>query len=225
MLAEGRSIESIARETGRAASTVAYWVNKHGLTLAARGPRTPRAAGSSASAFEALVEEGLSIRADRAALRRQSHTTVRHWLQRHELKTPAGALSQRRGARHRPDELLRECSRHGLGAVRARRGAGHYRCARCNTEAVQRSPPARQGDPGRGSGRALRAPAGSTVRSARCNSTTAIRRQKPSRSAARESRARSTAALGGARNACYCARTATRWSRPGLLCLPAALLR
>ncbi len=30
---EGRSIESIARETGRAASTVAYWVNKHGLTL------------------------------------------------------------------------------------------------------------------------------------------------------------------------------------------------
>jgi transposase-like protein len=31
-LAEGRSIESIARETGRAASTVAYWVNKHGLS-------------------------------------------------------------------------------------------------------------------------------------------------------------------------------------------------
>ncbi len=31
-LAEGRSIESIARETGYAASTVAYWVNKYGLT-------------------------------------------------------------------------------------------------------------------------------------------------------------------------------------------------
>ena len=31
MLEEGRSIESIARETGRSASTVAYWVNKHGL--------------------------------------------------------------------------------------------------------------------------------------------------------------------------------------------------
>ena len=29
LLAAGRSIESIARETGRAASTVAYWVNKH----------------------------------------------------------------------------------------------------------------------------------------------------------------------------------------------------
>lgn len=29
-LADGRSIESIARETGRAPSTVAYWVNKYG---------------------------------------------------------------------------------------------------------------------------------------------------------------------------------------------------
>ena len=43
-LEEGRSIESIARETGRAPSTVAYWVNKHGLASkhapkhAARGP-------------------------------------------------------------------------------------------------------------------------------------------------------------------------------------------
>jgi len=31
-LAEGRSIESIAREVNRNPSTVAYWVNKHGLT-------------------------------------------------------------------------------------------------------------------------------------------------------------------------------------------------
>jgi hypothetical protein len=33
-LAEGRSIESLAREAGRSPSTVAYWVNKHGLTEA-----------------------------------------------------------------------------------------------------------------------------------------------------------------------------------------------
>jgi transposase-like protein len=30
-LAAGCSIESIARTVGRDASTVAYWVNKHGL--------------------------------------------------------------------------------------------------------------------------------------------------------------------------------------------------
>ena len=42
-LAEGRSIESIARETGRAASTVAYWVNKHGLmSQHAASPRRAR---------------------------------------------------------------------------------------------------------------------------------------------------------------------------------------
>ena len=31
-LAAGRSIEAIAREVRRDPSTVAYWVNKHGLT-------------------------------------------------------------------------------------------------------------------------------------------------------------------------------------------------
>jgi hypothetical protein len=31
-LAAGRSIESLAREVQRDPSTVAYWVNKHGLT-------------------------------------------------------------------------------------------------------------------------------------------------------------------------------------------------
>ena len=35
-LEAGRSIESIARETGRDPSTVAYWVNKYGLASAAR---------------------------------------------------------------------------------------------------------------------------------------------------------------------------------------------
>ena len=41
-LAEGRSIESIARESGRAPSTVAYWVNKHGL-MSQHAPRHARA--------------------------------------------------------------------------------------------------------------------------------------------------------------------------------------
>jgi transposase-like protein len=37
-LAKGKSIESIARDAGRPASTVAYWVNKHGLTSSHAGP-------------------------------------------------------------------------------------------------------------------------------------------------------------------------------------------
>ena len=45
-LEAGRSIESIARETGRDPSTVAYWVNKYGSGIPARanarGPRRDR---------------------------------------------------------------------------------------------------------------------------------------------------------------------------------------
>ena len=47
-LQAGRSIESIARETGRAPSTVAYWVNKYGLA-SKHGPNTPPVAGSTAT--------------------------------------------------------------------------------------------------------------------------------------------------------------------------------
>ena len=60
-LESGRSIESIAREAGKAPSTVAYWVNKHGLASthaskhAARGP-------IERSALQALLAEGLTIR-------------------------------------------------------------------------------------------------------------------------------------------------------------------
>jgi helix-turn-helix protein len=130
--AEGRSIESIARETGRAPSTVAYWVNKHGLT-SQHAPRHAARGGIERERLQALVEAGLSIR-QIAARCDVSATTVRHWLQRHGLKTQPARYARRDGPR--PHELLRECSRHGWGAF-VRIGAdGHYRCARCNTEAV-----------------------------------------------------------------------------------------
>ena len=66
-LAEGRSIESIARETGYAASTVAYWVNKHGLT-SGHAARHAARGGIERETLEALIAEGLSIRAMAARL-------------------------------------------------------------------------------------------------------------------------------------------------------------
>jgi transposase len=131
-LAEGRSIESIARETGRAASTVAYWVNKYGLT-SQHAPRHAARGGIEREQLLALVEEGLSIR--QIASRCQvSATTVRHWLQRYELKTQP-ARYNRRDAGH-PAQILRECAKHGWGPFVRVGAAGTYRCARCNTEAV-----------------------------------------------------------------------------------------
>jgi transposase len=131
-LAEGRSIESIARESGLAASTVAYWVNKHGLA-SAHAPRHAARGGIERERLQALVEEGLSIR-QIAARCEVSATTVRHWLQRYELKTQPARYARRDGPR--PAQLVRECPRHGWGAFVRVGVAGTYRCARCNTEAV-----------------------------------------------------------------------------------------
>ncbi len=131
-LAAGRSIESIARESGRAPSTVAYWVNKYGLT-SSHAPRHAARAGIPRDRLQALVEEGLSIR-QIAARCDVSATTVRHWLQRYGLNTQPARYARRDGPR--PPELLRECARHGWGAFVRVGAEGHYRCARCNTQAV-----------------------------------------------------------------------------------------
>jgi transposase len=131
-LAEGRSIESIARESGRAASTVAYWVNKHGL-VSRHAPRHAARGGIARERLQSLVEEGLSIR-EIAKRCEVSATTVRHWLQRYGLKTQPARYAPRGAAR--PAALMRECPRHGWGAF-VRIGAnGSFRCSRCNAEAV-----------------------------------------------------------------------------------------
>jgi transposase-like protein len=132
MLAEGRSIESIARETGSAASTVAYWVNKHGLSSRHAPKHAPRG-GIARSQLQALVEEGLSIRqiAERCDV---SATAVRHWLQKHELKTQPARYALR--DEPKPDNVLRECASHGWSPFVRVGGPGRYRCARCNTHAV-----------------------------------------------------------------------------------------
>jgi transposase-like protein len=131
-LASGRSIESLAREAGRSPSTVAYWVNKHGLQ-STHARRHAARGGIDRSALAALVEEGLSIR--QIARRFDvSATTVRHWLRRHGLKTQPARYS-RRDAAKRP-EILRECRRHGWVPFVRTGAEGHYRCGRCNSEAV-----------------------------------------------------------------------------------------
>ena len=131
-LESGRSIESIAREAGKHPSTIGYWVNKHGLTSthaarhAARGP-------IERDTLLSLVEQGLSIRQIAEQLDR-SAATVRHWLERHGLKTSPARYALRDAPK--PERVVRECPVHGwTGYVRV--GAvGTYRCGRCNSAAV-----------------------------------------------------------------------------------------
>jgi Homeodomain-like domain len=134
-LESGLSIEAIAREANRDPSTVAYWVNKHGLVSlhaakhAARGA-IPR------ETLEELVEAGLSIRAiaERVDV---SYATVQHWLRKYELET---ARTRRRRQTPRPGEngpreLEATCELHGVTTF-ARRADGYYRCLACRANAV-----------------------------------------------------------------------------------------
>jgi transposase-like protein len=131
-LESGRSIESIAREAGKAPSTVAYWVNKHGLTSAHAERHAPRGSLDVAE-LRLLVEDGLSIRQIALRLDR-SGATIQHWLRTYGLKTSPSRYSVRGGAK--PPQITRECGTHGWTEFVRTGAAGRYRCKRCNSEAV-----------------------------------------------------------------------------------------
>ena len=130
-LAEGRSIESIARECGRHPSTVAYWVSKHGLVSQHAERHAPRGA-LDGSRLESLVEQGLSIRQIAAEVDR-SPASVRHWLRRFGLKTRPARYWRRDDAR--PDRIMRCCPRHDWTVFRSA-GGTQYRCVLCSREGV-----------------------------------------------------------------------------------------
>lgn len=136
-LAEGRSIESIAREVGRSPSTVAYWVNKHGLT-SRHAPKHAARGGIDRAVLAGLVERGIPIRAMAEELG-VSYTTVRHWLKKYGLTTPrARRLAATRDALASGAATAQgSCPIHGQ-VVFVRRGPDGFRCQRCRSAAVDR---------------------------------------------------------------------------------------
>jgi transposase-like protein len=128
-LESGRSIESIAREAGKAPSTVAYWVNKHGLS-STHATRHAARGGIDRAALEACVERDLSVRAIAAELG-VSYATVQHWLKRHGLATRR-ARTRRTDAR----EVTRTCRVHGETTFVAYGSNDHHRCEECRKERV-----------------------------------------------------------------------------------------
>jgi transposase len=136
-LEQGRSIESIARETGRSPSTVGYWVNKHGLASHHAAKHASRG-GIDRAELEALVAAGTPIRVMAEHLG-VSYTTVRHWLKRYALSTPrARRLAETADARAANVDVAEGvCPRHG-NVTFVRRGRDGFRCQRCRIEAVER---------------------------------------------------------------------------------------
>jgi transposase len=129
-LASGASIEAIARRVDRDPSTVAYWVNKHGLVSSFAAKHAARG-GIPRERLEELVEAGLSVRAigERVGV---SYATVQHWLKKYGLKT-------RRAAEPRSPEartIERECPVHGLTAFVKYSRLDYHRCEQCRKERV-----------------------------------------------------------------------------------------
>jgi transposase len=136
-LEAGHSIEAIAREVGKHPSTVAYWVQKHGLT-STRARRHAARGGIDRAVLTELVMEGLSVRGIATRLS-VSTATVRHWLGRHGLETgrTAALRAAREGRARGDDAVARACRRHGA-TLFVLRGDGYYRCAQCTSESVVR---------------------------------------------------------------------------------------
>jgi transposase-like protein len=133
-LKAGRSIASIARELGRDPSTVAYWINKHGLVSQHAAAHAPRG-GIEQARLRELVERSLSVR-QIAAECGLSASAVRYWLRRFGLQTQPAHYARRDGPK--PHEIVRECRVHGWTVFRRVGRSGGYRCARCGPARVAR---------------------------------------------------------------------------------------
>ena len=133
-IAEGRSVEEIARLVGRHPSTVSYWLEKYGLRSAHADKHAARG-GIPRDQLEALVARDLTVRQIAEELG-HSATNVRYWLGRHGLQTTTVARRQSRIAAAAAREIA-WCQIHGE-VPHFLRTDGSPRCARCSSDGVTR---------------------------------------------------------------------------------------
>lgn len=134
-VAEGMSLERIARILGVHASTVGYWLKRHGLTAAGAGRFAARGPLEKPE-LEAMVAEGLTLR-QMAEASGRSIATVRYWLRRHAIERAPVRRAERTpdDPRTAPRMSVMVCRRHGLTEF-VLEGRGRYRCKRCRQEQV-----------------------------------------------------------------------------------------
>lgn len=140
MLAQGLSVEGIAKRFAKNPSTVAYWMKKHGLEAPNR-ERHAAKGGIEKDRLAELVDAGMTI-AEIATEVGRSKGAVRYWMRRYGLKT-------HHASRRRPYEVARvardagilttemRCRRHGATEF-ILEGRGYYRCKRCRADSVTR---------------------------------------------------------------------------------------
>lgn len=139
LLAQGVSVERIAKRFGKDPSTVSYWVKKYRLASSYRDKHAAKG-GIERERLEKLVEAGSTI-AEIAEEVGLSKGAVRHWLRVYGLRTKRARGERVKLARAaKAKGLLRvrmACPRHGDSDF-VLEGRGYYRCVRCRAESVVR---------------------------------------------------------------------------------------
>jgi transposase len=140
-LGQGLSLTQIGALEGRHASTVGYWVRRHGLEAGGRDRFSPKGE-LTAEQLRPLVARGMTL-IEIAGEVDRSIATVRYWLRKHGLRTrgrrgrapiaPAELVAEARAAGRRTLEA--ECPRHGLGTFVIER-SGRARCRQCRMDRV-----------------------------------------------------------------------------------------
>ena len=140
LLAQGLSVERIAKRFGKDPSTISYWMSRHGLESQYAERHAPKG-GIDSERLKKLVGARMTI-AEIAAEVRLSKGAVRHWLRRHGLQTvhSRGRRSSELSRAGKDAGLLTltmNCRHHGETDFYLE-GRGYYRCKRCRSEAVSR---------------------------------------------------------------------------------------
>src|SRR5262249_54505422 len=131
------SLERILVLVGKHPTTVAYWLQKHGLRAVNSERCAPRG-GLSRERLESLIASGATYERVAAELG-VSIGTVRYWLGKYGLRNVESfrRAEARVAKRQGRATLVRECRRHGVSEFFLE-SRGTYRCLVCLRERVIR---------------------------------------------------------------------------------------
>lgn len=134
-LAEGLSLEQIARRVQRDPSTVSYHLKKQGLSPVGHEVHAPNQKVDPAR-LRRLMANGATVR-EAAGHFGVGYSTIRYWLRKLDIET-ARMKRLRESKDAMADGMARvvlNCSEHGEVEF-FRRSDGNYRCSKCRTAAV-----------------------------------------------------------------------------------------
>jgi transposase len=140
LLGQGLDVDEIASRFGKHPSTIAHWMDRHGLRTAAQ-ERHAAKGGIERERLAELVGAGMTI-AEIAKEVGLGKTTVRYWLRRYGMRTN-NRVGPRHGAVGREAKdaglltVTLSCIHHGETAF-VIEGRGYYRCKRCRADGVAR---------------------------------------------------------------------------------------